>query len=128
VSALISCLRLDCEFLSCAQETAEPNAQIRTTSFFILTDRIAKVLIGGFAAFFSNRPTGQLILTLVVVAILLVVTVQHRPCRDIAAINVLRVVMYSMAIWSLISSLGTSLSTSVHTAVVHSFCAGLHRY
>jgi len=49
----------------------------------------------------------------VVVTVLLVVTLMHRPCRDVVAMNVARVVVYLLSIWSLIASLlASSLSTS----------------
>ncbi len=94
-------------------ETADPACEIRTTELFVITDRLAKVVIAGFAAFFFDEPRGQLVVTLCCVCALLVVTVWHRPCRDVALINLLRVTVYLFSIWSLISSLGRLTFTSI---------------
>jgi hypothetical protein len=75
------------------------------TETFVITDRTLKLVIAACVTFFVNSPQSGLVATLVVVCALLIVTIRHRPCRDLVFVNFIRVVIYLLAIWSLISSL-----------------------
>ncbi len=96
------------------------------TETFTITDRTLKLVIAAFVTFFFETPQYGLIATLVVVCILLAVTVAHRPCRDLVVVNLARVIVYLLSIWSLIASLIASEAVSdpttnyfpVHTLVL----------
>ncbi len=62
-------------------------------------------MIAAFVTFFSNDPTGGIIATMCVVTCLLVITIFHRPCRDVVAVNLCRVVVYLLSLWSLVATL-----------------------